>query len=254
MPPAQPSSEKKSRAPKKASGASKKIAPRLVALSSAAVLTIYTVGYLRIRSAAEGFAVDGAQRRTAGPAEAGPAATRPAPPPSVDASGRSTVRGTPAARASSAPSPRLSPAPDAASTPAPVPESTEAPTVAPVIPPVAPTAMPTAAPVAIEGDLPTPEPPAESIVATQPYYRDGTYSGYGTSRHGDIEATVVIEGGRIASAAISRCLTRYSCSWISMLPGQVVSRQRADVDYVSGATQSTNAYYYAVLEALSKAK
>ena len=34
----------------------------------------------------------------------------------------------------------------------------------------------------------------------------------------------------------------------------VVSRQSADVDYVSGATQSTNAFYYAVLEALSKAK
>jgi len=26
------------------------------------------------------------------------------------------------------------------------------------------------------------------------------------------------------------------------------------VDYVSGATQSTNAFYYAVVEALSKAK
>ena len=85
-------------------------------------------------------------------------------------------------------------------------------------------------------------------------YSDGTYTGYGTSRHGDIEATVEIRNGRIASASISQCLTRYSCSWIAALPGQVVSRQSAEVDYVSGATQSTNAFYYAVVEALKKAK
>jgi uncharacterized protein with FMN-binding domain len=34
----------------------------------------------------------------------------------------------------------------------------------------------------------------------------------------------------------------------------VVKRQSADVDYVSGATQSTDAFYYAIVEALSKAK
>ena len=85
-------------------------------------------------------------------------------------------------------------------------------------------------------------------------YRDGSYSGLGSSRHGDIQATVVIADGRIASAEITRCLTRYSCSWIAHLPGQVVSRQGADVDYVSGATQSTDAFYYAVVDALSKAK
>jgi uncharacterized protein with FMN-binding domain len=95
---------------------------------------------------------------------------------------------------------------------------------------------------------------APSPVATKSPYRDGSYSGWGSSRHGDIEATVVIADGRIASAAITRCLTRYSCSWIAHLPGQVVSRQNADVDYVSGATQSTDAFYYAVLDALSKAK
>jgi len=34
----------------------------------------------------------------------------------------------------------------------------------------------------------------------------------------------------------------------------VVERQSAEVDYVTGATQSTNAFYYAVVQALSKAK
>jgi uncharacterized protein with FMN-binding domain len=49
-------------------------------------------------------------------------------------------------------------------------------------------------------------------------------------------------------------LTQYSCSWVSLLPPQVVARQSAEVDFVSGATQSANAFYYAVVDALKKAK
>jgi uncharacterized protein with FMN-binding domain len=84
--------------------------------------------------------------------------------------------------------------------------------------------------------------------------KDGTFSGWGTSRHGDVEAAVQIKDGRIVSAFIVQCLTQYSCSWLSALPPQVVARQSAEVDYVSGATQSSNAFYYAIVEALSKAK
>jgi uncharacterized protein with FMN-binding domain len=94
---------------------------------------------------------------------------------------------------------------------------------------------------------PPPAPP-------KPQYKDGTYLGWGTSRHGDIQASVVIAGGRIESATIAQCLTRYSCSWIAALPPQVAARQSPEVDYVSGATQSTNAFYYAVVEALKQAK
>ena len=65
---------------------------------------------------------------------------------------------------------------------------------------------------------------------------------------------MVIEGGKIASATIAQCLTRYSCDVIEKLPPEVAQRQSAEVDYVSGATQSTNAFYYAVTDALSKAK
>jgi len=35
---------------------------------------------------------------------------------------------------------------------------------------------------------------------------------------------------------------------------QVTDRQSPETDFVSGATQSTNAYYYAVVDALSQAK
>lgn len=85
-------------------------------------------------------------------------------------------------------------------------------------------------------------------------WRDGTYRGWGFSRHGDIEATVVIAGGRIARVAISQCRTRYSCGVIEMLPAQVVKRQSPNVDYVSGASQSADAFYEAVVAALQKAK
>ena len=85
-------------------------------------------------------------------------------------------------------------------------------------------------------------------------WKDGTYTGWGFSRHGNIEARVVIAGGRIASAVISQCRTRYSCGVIDPLPPEVARRQNPDVDYVSGATQSADAFYEAVVAALNKAK
>jgi uncharacterized protein with FMN-binding domain len=90
--------------------------------------------------------------------------------------------------------------------------------------------------------------------STQVGYKDGTYVGYGRSPHGDIEATVDIIDGQIIAATITQCLTEYSCSWIVALPGQVVARQSAEVDYISGATNSSNAFYGAVVQALKKAK
>jgi uncharacterized protein with FMN-binding domain len=85
-------------------------------------------------------------------------------------------------------------------------------------------------------------------------WKDGVYSGWGTSRHGDIQASVEIRDGRVTSAQIAQCLTRYSCAWIADLPPQVVARQDARVDVVSGATQSSDAFSAAVADALRKAK
>jgi uncharacterized protein with FMN-binding domain len=121
--------------------------------------------------------------------------------------------------------------------------------------------------VAPAAPAPPPELPAAAVPVTDPsvtaapppappktQYRDGTYLGWGSCRHGDIQASIVVEEGRIMSATIAQCLTRYSCSWIAALPPQVVSRQSPNVDYVSGATQSVNAFYDAVVDALNKAK
>jgi uncharacterized protein with FMN-binding domain len=128
----------------------------------------------------------------------------------------------------------------------------EAPIAAPVSAPKAvetPVAAPVAAPV--ETAAAAPAAPAQNA---PPKWNDGRYLGWGTSRHGDIQAAVVIEGGRIVSATIADCRTRYSCSVIDRLPPEVAQRQSPEIDYVSGATQSTNAFYYAVVEALTQAK
>jgi uncharacterized protein with FMN-binding domain len=217
-------------------------------MSTAAVLVVYSAGYVRTRAAAERFAeqtearVRPAFALTAPSVPAHAAVESPASAPAHDA--ETTPPATPMRASEKKPRRKrtvelVAPAARVA------PEALTAP-VAPVAPvaPIAP-APPAPAPPAAAA------PPAAP--APQPL-RDGTYFGWGTSRHGDIEAQVVIEGGRIASATIAQCLTRYSCSVIAKLPPEVAERQSPEVDYVSGATQSTNAFYYAVVEALSKAK
>ena len=146
----------------------------------------------------------------------------------------------------------LAPLPAASSPVATLPATASAPVV--TAPAAAPTAPPPTAPNAAASSGAAGAVPADSSPRSGLKWKDGTFSGWGTSRHGDIEATVIIEKGRITAAAISRCLTRYSCSWVAHLQPQVVERQSPEVDNVSGATESANAFYYAVVEALKAAK
>jgi uncharacterized protein with FMN-binding domain len=239
---------------------SKKVSRSLIVLSSAAVLGVYSAGYMRTRAAAEQFLEEPVRRRPVAPAAvAGEApAALPSAPVAPAAEGPAKNSDTANAPASA---PSASPPPDAAaSDPKPVVTGSKAAAVeiaAPAAPAPAPiAALANASPVALAavqqtlGGLPAglSAPPAKAK------YLDGTYTGWGTCRHGDIQAKVVIADGKIASAGISQCLTRYSCSWISPLPPQVITRQSPETDFVSGATDSTNAYYFAVVEALSQAK
>lgn len=103
-------------------------------------------------------------------------------------------------------------------------------------------AAPPAAPTAI----PMPERPET--------FQDGTYTGKSTGRHGGLEVSVVIIRGHIVSADITLCQTRYSCSLIDGLRAQVIARQSATVDAVSGATDSVRAYQSAIASALAQAR
>ena len=199
----------------------------LVALSSAAILAIYAAGYVRTRGAADRFAAEAAPRRA--PAANPPLVQPPRPLPPVQ-------QGEPVIPP---PTRQIETRARAAAGQIPAVTSPPAPDVVPQ--PAASAPAPSAPP-----ELPAP--------AVEAQFKDGRYLGWGYCRHGDIQASVVVEAGRITSATIARCLTRYSCSWIDALPGQVVSRQSPEVDYVSGATESTDAFHDAVAEALSKAK
>jgi uncharacterized protein with FMN-binding domain len=251
----------------------KKVANSVVALSSAAVLAIYGAGYARTRAAADRFAQQAAERRPHIPA------TRETPALQIDAPAPTTVARAEEAEAAEdhgsgaktrsdaeltpqAPrvAPRLTannevarpvakaePKPEHAAAPS-VPEpvtgsdgEASVETAQATTPPVAP---PAPAPVA-------PAPPAEPAKAG---YKDGTFYGWGTSRHGDIQAAVVIEDGKITVARVERCLTRYSCSWITPIPPRILIKQGTTYDYVSGATESSDAFQDAVAEALSQAK
>jgi len=209
-------SRRKNQSPERRA-AGEKISNGLVALSSAAILAVYAAGYQRTSSAAHQFELQAERRRATA------AIASVAPPPAASPG----VGATPAVPRSAASPPRKNNSRPSTRKAAPAPGED------PVATPAAPsTAPPTA---------PAPAPPV--VAAPQIQYKDGTYLGWGTSRHGDIQASVVIEGGRIASAVIAQCLTRYSCTWISPrtpgtglpefdLPGQVVTRQSAKVDFV----------------------
>jgi uncharacterized protein with FMN-binding domain len=219
-----------------------RISNGLITLSSAAIVAVYAAGYHRTSPAAHRFDSQIPQQRTSATiaiatpppaANPGSAAAPPVSSSAAPAIKKNTKRPSTPSRKAAPSSASDSTGSSVSSTSAPSPASTTNP------PAVA-----------------APAVPAKSA------YKDGVYLGWGSCRHGDIEASVTIQDGKIALVAISQCLTRYSCGWIAPkipgaglpdLPSQVVERQGPKVDYVSGATESSYAFADAVVAALSKA-
>lgn len=254
-----------------------RVSTGLVALGSAAVVAIYSAGFLKTKAAAARFEDPRAQRRAAVPPGVIPPGVVPAPAtvartdaiadpvqpagaaaagipqpavtlaiPTVPANRPTATASMPetsTAAAAATPAVAGTPAAPAAPAAASAPTGSSPATTAPQVPVAAAPAVPAVTPV-----------PAVATALPAAKYKDGTYSGWGSCRHGDLQATLVVAEGRITSAVISQCLTRYNCSWISPLPPQVVQRQSPEVDYVSGATDSAIAFYNALVDALSKAK
>ena len=224
-----------------------RISNGLITLSSAAIVAIYAAGYHRTSPAAHRFDSQIPQQRTSTtiaiatpPPAASAGATPPVSSSAAPASKKNTKKPLTPSRKAAPSSASDSAGSSASSTSAPPSSSTSN-------PPTEATASPAIA---------APAAPAKSA------YKDGVYLGWGSCRHGDIEASVTIQDGKIALVAISQCLTRYSCGWIAPkipggglpdLPSQVVERQGPKVDYVSGATESSYAFADAVVAALAKA-
>jgi uncharacterized protein with FMN-binding domain len=221
-----------------------RISNGLITLSSAAIVAIYAAGYHRTSPAAHRFDSQIPQQRTsatiaiATPPPAANPGSSAAPPVSSSAAPaikKNTKRPSTPSRKAAPSSASDSAGSSASSTSTPSPASSTNPPIEAAAPPAG---------------------------AAKSAYKDGVYLGWGSCRHGDIEASVTIQDGKIALVAISQCLTRYSCGWIAPkipgaglpdLPSQVVERQGPKVDYISGATESSYAFADAVVAALSKA-
>ena len=223
----------------------KRMTSNLVALSSVAILSVFGVGYARTQDAADLMANQGGatgastglaavlpSTKARSPSHAAPTETAVTAPPDgiqvADDSVGPIGQAAPSFPTVAAPSPNLATAPTATS-------------AAPAAKPTSPRAIPT-----LPAATPTIRPNIRNL-------RDGSFVGDGFSRHGDIEATVIVSAGKIVSANVTGCGTRYSCNVVRSLVSEVVSRQTAPVDLVSGATDSSRAYHDAIVKALSQA-
>ncbi len=226
------------------SRSSQKVANSLVAMSSAAVLAVYSAGYVRTRPAADRLAKQAMERSLARETPVARLVTVPV--------GATVAETMPPSPVKAMPHPAAKAVIVAAPKTAVVPVTSEE-SATPVVETPAPVVV--APPAPVVAVAPVVEQPA--VVPAAPVlkvWKDGKYVGWGGSRHGDIQATVVIESGRIISAQITDCQTRYPCDVIEKLPGQVVSRQSPNVQRVSGATESADAFYSAVYFALQQAQ
>ena len=218
----------------------------LVTLGSAAVIAIYAAGYIRTKPAAARIAEESEARTRRPPVQAKSAApptvNLPVKPLADSATRVAAMRRKKTDAEKRIEDPESAKAESAAV--ASLREEAERPTKM-VVPPLnyTPPAEVKAAPTA-----------ADSLKPGSPPWSDGLFYGWGTSRHGDIKVGIEIRGGAIARAFISECLTRYSCSWVAHLPRQVVDRQSPETDFVTSATESANAFYYGVVNALKQAK
>jgi uncharacterized protein with FMN-binding domain len=106
-------------------------------------------------------------------------------------------------------------------------------------------------PPVVSRSAPTPASIAPSVAGAA--FKDGTFTGQGSSRRGDVWVSVQVQGGHIATVTITRSTLQYPLRDIAGLPAQVVQRQSAQVDIVSGATYSSQAFSTATSQALAQA-
>ncbi len=262
----------------------------LAALSASAITAIYAAGYVRTQAA---DAELGAAENTTAPVEATSVTTQQSAPTTVlvlplgrGAGGSSQQTATPSLAAATPPTSAVAQTtPTAALATSPPQEAdaglgaTESATTVPVVAAVPATQQSAPTPVAVlprsrggadsASPPPTPSLPpvtraAPPVARTTPTpapakspasaYKDGTYTGVGQSRRGGVQVSLTVQGGRIASVTITRVSTEYPASDIAPLPREVVTRQSAQVDMVSGATYSSIAFRGAVQQALSQAQ
>jgi uncharacterized protein with FMN-binding domain len=126
------------------------------------------------------------------------------------------------------------------------------------VPQTAPQVAPTAVPV-IPTDVPTDVPPPTAAPASM--YRDGAYNGPVTDAYyGPVQVQAIIQGGRIADVKFldyphdrrtSQFINQQVMPWLTQ---EAVQAQSANVDLISGATLTSEAFIQSLYSALNQAR
>lgn len=147
------------------------------------------------------------------------------------------------------PTPSIFPSAIPTERPASMARATDAPTAPPAEPP---TAEPTIAPT-VE---PTVAPPLSGAI-----YRDGSYDGMvADAWYGNLQVRAVIKGGKIADVQFldypqdRRTSRRINSIAGPMLVEEVIQAQTAEVDLISGATLTSQAFVESLRSALDSAR
>jgi uncharacterized protein with FMN-binding domain len=225
----------------------KKMPGRLGALSASAVATIYVAGLLSTQSAAENVAAESAGALTALVATPGSMSTTtaadPTSPPSVVVGASAPIDPTVSSVAAQTP---LSAAPTAATSTA---TSTAAVSAAASSTPAGAGTLSATSTRAGAGAATS----TNSTAAGAATYANGTYSATGTSSLGNVTVSVTTSAGKITNVQITRVTTKFPVSRIASLPAQVIQKQTANVNVVTGATYSSQAFRQAVQLAMTQA-
>lgn len=139
-----------------------------------------------------------------------------------------------------------------------------APTSAPVVlavPQAAPTAVPTRPPTATAVARATPKPVPTVKPTPKGLYRDGAYTGLvADAFYGVVQVKATIQNGKIASVEFvrypndRRTSVRINNYAVPHLQTEAIRAQSANVDIISGATLTSDAFVESLQAALNRAK
>jgi uncharacterized protein with FMN-binding domain len=138
------------------------------------------------------------------------------------------------------------------------PDSTNTPMVPPPANLPAPAAKPTPPPVKTRP--PTPVPPPAPAPKPKGKFNDGTYTGPSIDAYyGNIQVAAVISGGKLTDVQIldypqdRRTSQNINSQALPILVSEAISAQSANIDAVSGASESSPAFISSLSAALAQA-
>lgn len=128
-------------------------------------------------------------------------------------------------------------------------------------PTLAPTATPTPTPLPTSTPTPIPSAAVPTTTTTRGQYKDGTYTGsVADAVYGNMQVAVVIQGGKITDVQFLQYPNDRSTSQfinsqaMPLLKQEAIQAQNANVDGVSGAPASSQAFIQSLGNALDQAK